>query len=726
MTEGVHLFGIRHHGPGSARALRAALDALDPDALLIEGPPDGDDLIRFAGDEHLTPPVALLVYPPDAPARGVFYPFAVFSPEWQALAWAARHRVPARFMDLPQAIQLASSEPREPRSADPLEALARAAGYEDPEQWWEQKIEQRLDPVGLFAAVQEAMAALRATAPGPDLVEERREAHMRRTIRAVLKQSFRRIAVVCGAWHAPALAELGPAKTDDAILKALPKIKVEASWIPWTHSRLSFRSGYGAGVGSPGWYAHLWTSPDRAPIRWVAQAAQLLRGEDLDASSASVIDTVRLAETLAALRDRPMAGLAELRDATLAILCGGDPTPLQLVHDRLEIGESLGEVPSEAPAVPLQRDLEARQRSLRLRPTGEIRELDLDLRKENDRERSRLLHRLRLLGIDWGEPVESVGKIGTFHELWRLRWDPQMALAVVEASVFGQTVESAAAAAARKRSAETQELPALAALLDLCILAEVEVGPVLERIQEQAALHSGAASLMAALVPLARAARYGDVRGTPKESILPVLAGLFERALIALPAASTSLDDDAAAKMLEAVDQVEEALRLTGRDDFRREWLEVLASLRGGEAVHGLLRGRFVRLLHDSGTLDEGALHASSRLALSTAVPAAQAAAWLTGLLRGGAVSLLHQDGVWRALDRWLVELSPEAFAEAIPLVRRAFATFHSPELRAMGEKVKRFDSPGPRADFEDDTLDAGRADRVLPVLAQILGTRHG
>src|SRR3954464_15154782 len=149
------------------------------------------------------------------------------------------------------------------------------------------------------------MAALRATAPGPDLVEQRREAYMRKTIRAVLKEGFGRIAVVCGAWHAPALAELGPAKTDDAILKALPKIKVEASWIPWTHSRLSFRSGYGAGVGSPGWYAHLWTSPDRAPIRWVAQAAQLLRGEDLDASPASVIDTVRLPPTLRALGGAP-------------------------------------------------------------------------------------------------------------------------------------------------------------------------------------------------------------------------------------------------------------------------------------------------------------------------------------------------------------------------------------------------------------------------------------
>jgi hypothetical protein len=304
-----------------------------------------------------------------------------------------------------------------------------------------------------------------------------------------------------------------------------------------------------------------------------------------------------------------------------------------------------------------------------------------------------------------------------------------MALSVVEASVFGQTVESAATAAAQKKSEGEQELPALAALLDLSILAELPaaVVSVLARIQEQAALHSGAANLMAAMLPLARAVRYGDVRGTPKERILPVLEGLFERALIALPAASGSLDDEAAAQMLEAVDQVEEALRLMAREDWRREWLEVLASLTGRDSVHGLLRGRFVRIRHDSGMLDEAGLHAASRLALSTAVPTSQAAAWLTGLLRGGAVSLLHEDGVWHALDRWLRELSAEVFAETVPLVRRAFSAFQGPELRAMGEKVKRFGREGPetRTTEADEEIDVQRADRVLPVLAHLLGTRH-
>ena len=73
------------------------------------------------------------------------------------------------------------------------------------------------------------------------------------------------------------------------------------------------------------------------------------------------------------------------------------------------------------------------------------RTLELDLRRELDLERSHLLHRLVLLGVPWGSDEAVRGrKRGTFHEHWRLRWEPEMAVAVIEASVWGNTVETAA------------------------------------------------------------------------------------------------------------------------------------------------------------------------------------------------------------------------------------------------------------------------------------------
>src|SRR5215212_3183984 len=100
------IFGIRHHGPGSARSLRAALEQLRPDAILVEGPPDAAEVLPLLAHPDMRPPVALLIYAPEAPRRAVYYPFALFSPEWQALHYGLTNGIPVRFMDLPQAYQL--------------------------------------------------------------------------------------------------------------------------------------------------------------------------------------------------------------------------------------------------------------------------------------------------------------------------------------------------------------------------------------------------------------------------------------------------------------------------------------------------------------------------------------------------------------------------------------------------------------------------------------------
>ena len=326
--------------------------------------------------------------------------------------------------------------------------LAETAGYDDPERWWEDVVEHRApaadgaaDALAPFAALAEAMTALReAYGDGGHPRDAVREAYMRIQLRTARKEFGDGVAVVCGAWHVPALAARTTVAADRALLKGLPKVKAEMTWVPWTHRRLARHSGYGAGIDSPGWYGHLFGAADRPIERWMTKVAGLLREEDRFVSSAHVIEAVRLAETLAAMRGRPLAGLSETTDAVRAVMCEGSDVPLALIQDRLVVGETLGEVPDSAPAVPLQRDLTRSQRTLRLKPEALERELDLDLRKETDAARSRLLHRLRLLAIGWGEPAEGRGSTGTFRESWRLRWEPELHVRVAEAGVWGTTV----------------------------------------------------------------------------------------------------------------------------------------------------------------------------------------------------------------------------------------------------------------------------------------------
>jgi hypothetical protein len=728
----IRVFGIRHHGPGSARSLLWALDELRPDAVLVEGPSDADAILPLMARPQMQPPVALLVYPPDAPQDAAYYPFARFSPEWNALRYALGSGVTARFVDLPRALDLEDEDGAEPEvREDPIGLLAEAAGYEDRELWWERQVEQRRDATDLFDAIIEAMAALREDYEPPPR-EARREAYMRREIRKTLQQGHENIAVVCGAWHAPALRlEDHAVKSDDALLKGLKRRKTSATWIPWTTARLSYRSGYGAGIASPGYYEHLWSSPEGSVAhRWLSLVARLLRSEDLDAPPANVVEAARVADTLAAIRDLPAPGLDELREAALATLCGGETERLALIRDRLEIGEKLGDVPAETPTVPLQRDLEGLQKRLRLKPSAEERHLDLDLREVSGRARSELLHRLRLLGVGWGEPHAVSGKSGTFHEVWTLQWRPELSLALIEANVWGNTVESASASRVREL-AETADLPRLTALLDAAILArlpESAVGHLLGRVRDNAT-SADVRGLMDALPPLARVARYGDVRGTAAASVLPVIDVLFERALVSLPGACTSLDDDAAREMAESIAAGEECVNLLDRSGMHEKWRTVLGPLAENESVNALLRGWCCRLLLEAGSLDEEKLQRLAGLSLSPAAPATEAAAWVEGVLRGSGLVLLHQSGLWMALDGWLTGLDPEIFTSLLPLVRRAFSDFEPAEKRAMGEIVRKLGSGGEAGPAHgcDGTgdLDYRRAARTLPVLAQILGVER-
>ncbi|MFN7947369.1 MAG: DUF5682 family protein [Blastocatellia bacterium] len=729
----LHIFGIRHHGPGSARSLREALESLRPDAILVEGPPDAADVLPLLAHAEMRPPVALLIYVPDEPQRAVFYPFAVFSPEWQAIQYALHNSVTVRLMDLPVAHQFAASEDesaicnlKSEIHTDPLGQLATAAGYGDGESWWSHVVEERRSSDGVFAAIAEAMTTLRETATNDSRRETQREAWMRQTIRAAQREGFERIAVVCGAWHAPAIdvtRQSAPsAKDDAALLKNLSKVKVSATWIPWTNGRLSYASGYGAGIASPGWYQHLWEQPDRTAIHWLAKVARLLRDEDLDASPASIIEAARLAETLAALRERTAPGLAELTEATQAVLCFGQDAPLRLIHDKLIVGETLGAVPEATPAVPLQQDVQREQKRLRLQAEATHRDLDLDLRKENDLERSHLLHRLSLLGIAWGQLQTGGSGKGTFHELWRLQWQPEFSVALIEAGRWGNTLREAATAFACHTADAATELPALTALLDHALLADLPaaVEHLMNRLHEQAAIASDTAHLMQALPPLARVMRYGNVRQTDVSMVAQVVAGLVARICIGLPGACASLSDEAAAVMFDHLVSVSGAIALLQNDEHQSAWRAVLKQMADQQGLHGLIAGRCCQMLLDAAAFDGAETAQRLSLALSTANEPAQAAAWIEGLLKGSGLILLHDDALWQALDEWVTGLDGEAFTQLLPLLRRTFSTFAAPERRQMGERVKsgsvKITATG-SIDF-----DATRAETALPLVKQLLG----
>lgn len=742
----IHLLGIRHHGPGSCRNVLNYLKELKPDLILVEGPVEAEALIPCVLDEQMEPPVALLAYQPDQPQNAVFYPFAEFSPEWQTMRYAVQHKIPLRFFDLPLTYSMAlNQQPKEKKEEeapqekilteketeiitaykDPFDYLAEAAGYTDGESWWEATIEHRKENADIFQAVKEAVTALREALPDRTSPREQlREAWMRKMIRQAQKENWECIAVVCGAWHVPALESMPKVKEDNELLKGLPKIKIECTWIPWTYDRLTFRSGYGAGIESPGWYHYLWHHPEDDGTLWISQAAALFRKKNMDISVAHVIETIRLAQATAALRNLPTPSLTEFNEAITTVMGFGDDILLQIIKESLIISNHLGRVPDHVPKVPLLTDVEKAQKRLRVPFTAEIKDMTLDLRKPNDLERSIFFHRLHLLEIDWATPEYTDGK-GTFKEKWTLYHKPEQIISLIEKAIWGNTLEEASQKYLLKQTCNIQHIPELTRLLDRVIPANLPdlVEAMTLQLDHLSAASTDILEMMAAVPDLVNIVRYGSVRNMDFSKVGDMLYAMITRILAGGVLVCIHIDEEAAMDILDKLVSTDYAVSTLNDPELNVLWLEFIRQIRTSAHVHPLLCGYATRLLNDKGEIIPEEMQNTLSFYSSVGNTPADIAYWFEGFLRSSGSILLLDDTLWSLVNNWVCTQDNETFLELLPILKRTFSEFSSTERRKLGEKAKAYGTEGLHLQTPDAlTHNEEEASQVIPVVYRLLG----
>ncbi|MCG7530744.1 DUF5682 family protein [Psychrobium sp. MM17-31] len=720
----IHYFGIRHHGPGSSQRLISALEALQPARILIEGPTDCSELLSLLAHAEMKPPVALLAYATDDANSSVFYPFAQYSPEYQATLYAAQHNVEAAFIDVPVNIQLAvqvaakesalsedeidtETEATDEHLAtpavvlDPIGELAKLADYQDGEAWWNDLIEQNSDDnAAIFDVVANAMGTLRQSIASDipsmqrDLV---REAYMRLEINKAKKLTDGPIAVVCGAWHVPALTAKHTLKADRELVKTLPNKlsakKLKSTWIPWTSARLSVRSGYGAGIDAPMWYQHLWQyHNDVNKIeRWLAQVCHELRATGHIVSTASVIEASRLCQTLAAVRNRPAVGFEEIREAVIACLCFGEQALWHQIEAKLLLGSAVGEIPADAPLIPLIEDLQSQQKKLKLKPEALPREVALDLRSDAGLRKSTLLHRLVILGVDWGNLNGGGKSRGTFRENWTLSWQPEFSVKLVENLVYGSSIELAASNKISEIIRKEKNLGQLANAVHLCLESQLDNAASLgiELLSKRAAHTSDCLELLESITPLIEISRYGTAREISLPHIVQLIERLTIQAALALPYACRNLDDDEAWHYRRAISDAHQALLLTDWDDATAEqWWKTLQVIIETEASTRQVSGLCSRLLYQAQRLSDDELEILLAKMLSLAIEPAQAARYFDGFFSDAVDRLLYDDVLLNAIEHWLIGIDEDDFVQNLPLFRRIFSDLDAMERKRLIDRV--------------------------------------
>ncbi|WP_165226493.1 DUF5682 family protein [Aquisphaera insulae] len=750
MTWNIPVFGVRHLSPMGAWQLREFLEQRKPSLVLVEGLDDATGLLSDLTRRGAEPPLAILAYTDSQPVRTLVYPFARYSPEYQAIAWAHAKGVPVEFFDLPSDVFLglqdreierreeARREAREPGEVPPLpvgvpepkpslyEQIAGLAGERDYDTYWERQFEHNADPGSYRGSALELGRALRELEQDEPLWRAEnlvRESYMRRRVEAAIASGHApdRIVAVVGAFHAPVLSGDLPAMTDEE-LASLPRRPSKLTLMPYSYFRLSSQSGYGAGNHAPAYFELLWQSLEEEGVgdlsrRYLSLVARHLRDAGTHRSTAEVIDAVRLAETLSALKNGLAPTLADLRDAAVTLLGQGEPVTVREALARVEVGTAIGRLPKGVSRTSIQADFDRELSRLKLEKyrTAVQQDLELDLRENRrakgedaaflDLNRSSFFHRLRVLGIAFARPAPSRQQSATWAEKWALQWTPESEIQLVEAVLLGETVELATAYTFRSRlEACTSIAEAAAMVRDACqcgLMKSMDLAR--RRLQELAATSREFPALAAADWQLGLVVRYGDVRRFDPAPLLPLLEELFVESALSLFGAA-GCDDKAAGPMMQAMDEVNR-VGLEFHDRVEESlWIEQLHRLADADDRNPSLSGFACSMLLERGLIENEALAREVSRRLSPGVPADLGAGWFEGLARRNRHALLARQPLWEQLAGYVESLDEEQFRRALVFLRRAFGPFSPREKRQIAENLGEF--WGLNADVASDLIE--------------------
>ena len=756
---GPTFFGVRHLSPAAAFQVRRALDEAKPELVLVEGPSDLNGQMQWLCHPETQYPVAILAYTKEPPVQTVLWPFAVYSPEVQAVLWAHEHGVECRFMDLPSSVFLAFQETEEkrlmtaagsdtqpdgagPAAQDnaPGDVIASGSGSdcpgpsegsgstttesvykrmetltgEDHDTFWERHFEQAED----YCAASNTFGRELRTATEEDRLYRAetvvREAYMKRIIGQAVDGGIppEKIFCVCGAFHVAGLEKNTPMTEEEEA--ALPRADCCATLMPYSYYRLSSRSGYGAGNKAPAYFELLWEAmnreePGQATYLYLTRLAAAHREAGNLVSSAEVIEAVRLANTLAAMRGSRYPVLADLRDASVTTMGHGAFSELALAAADTEIGRKIGFLPEGVARTSVQEDFYRQLKELRLDKfrTAEQQCLDLDLREKlnvkseaaalGDLRRSFFLHRLRVLGIHFARLLPSRQDGANWGEYWELRWTPEVEIEVVESALLGDTVEGAAAYTLKERADSSGSIAEAAAIFQdafLCGMpaAAAHALSVLQGLSVDSAAISEVADTAARL---SLVVRYGDLRRFDSGSVVPLIQQLYLRGCLTL-AGACQCDTKTAPTITNAMDLLN-TLQLN--HDFLDEgrWIALMEEISDRDDLNTRCSGFAMAILLERGKAEEGLLEREVARRLSPGVPADLGAGWFEGLAAKNRYALIARLSLWRQLDDYLSTLDDTTFRRALVFLRRAFADFSPGEKNDIAENLGEIWGVDPR-----------------------------
>ena len=704
-------FGIRHFSPAGAYFVRQFLDKIKPDLVLIEGPADFDFLIDDIVSKKLVPPFAIMAYTKEAPIDTILYPFAEYSPEYQAILWARENNKECRFFDLESDIMLGFGRTDDDTKDE--EMISKEAEKNksdvDMEGFWERNLEQSENMDAYRAGSALFGESLRKDTKSDDKSFARdiiRESFMKRKINEYIEKGFdsEKIVAITGAFHTSAIENLEGAMSDKEY-KELVRRESNITLMPYSYYRLSKRTGYGAGNAAPAYYELLWQGFLNEDItyherKYLSSLAKYMREHGGIVSSAQVIEATRLARELAVIRGGSVPTLEDLKDASITCMGGGSFGEMAMGFAETDIGKKIGSVPQDAMQTSIQSDFTLKLKQLKLEKYKELvaTPLQLDLRENLrvkseesaflDLNRSFFLYRLVVLGIDFAKIKKSNQDNATWAENWILQWTPEAEIQIVESVLKGDTIVDAVAFVLGEKLSEATKISEIAKVIEdafNCGLPKIVEGAK-RSLDEMANGTIAMCDIADTVSKLSNMISFGDIRKLDREPLVPIVKRLCIRASLMLVGES-ACDDIAAATLADDIQKIHSVFMM---QDFLDEsfWFDKLTELSNRDDLNTKISGLATAILLDAGKIDEPTLRMEVSRRLSMGMPAELGANWFAGLSMRNHYALIGRLTLWESLSEYLDTLDEEEFRRSVVFLRRAFVEYSAKEKDMIAENL--------------------------------------
>lgn len=712
---GATFIGVRHHSPACARLVAETIEGLRPAYVLVEGPADMNGRLDELLLGHELPVAVFTTYRDTERQHASWAPFCTYSPEWVALTTGREVGAQLRFIDLPAwhpafAGRRNRYADAEQRYADVVERLCRMFAVDNVDTLWDHLFEvPPADDVAERLAVYFDLVRGESAA-GPEDIE--REAYMAQWVRsAVADAGDRPVVVVTGGFHRPALIRLtagtgAPSSVGRAWPQppGMPAAAVGGSYlVPYSFRRLDAFDGYQSGMPSPDYYQRLWDAgPNAAADHLVAAVAGRLRERRQPVSTADLIAARTSAEGLARVRGHRHLARVDILDGLATALvnealdvplpwstrgtlsAGTHPAIVEMVAALS--GSRVGRLHPSTPLPPLVHNAEADLERHGLDRPGDVR---LRLTDLTDLERSRVLHRLRVLRIPGftrrAGPTTGIDPV--LDEDWSIRADDNRLPALIEAGGYGRALDDAATAVVAERIVAARgDVEQLAnGLFDAALCGSGEVSDrVLHDVTRAVAAAPDVGPVGRVLAVVLALWRHDHLLGAARSGTLgAVVAASVQRILWlaegvrggAAPADPARIDALVAVR-----DALVHARPALGLD--REAALDVAARVAAGADVPPDLRGAAF------GFGWSLCAQVEPVRAVRRAFAPASVGDWLAGLFALAREEVLAAEGVLDLLDDLLSGVGEQEFLVALPALRQAFAYFPPRERETIARHV--------------------------------------